>query len=206
MVMSGKKKHPIVKPEGAKAKRPPVQMRIDHLFLAMTSPIRISIMKFLTRARKNGTPLQSFTNIQHAIESIDTFTSTANLGYHLAELKKVQFVDHLDEDGKGPAYMITELGRKLVEIYFSLESVHEEFNILHPNDMEIHVYRDDMLKMLEPCTDFPHVTSIKFSPLVQEKDVDQFLLEHMADLPKPKKKGPHRKPASDELESFDRFF
>jgi DNA-binding HxlR family transcriptional regulator len=160
--------------------------------LGLSSPIRVSIMKFLLRARKNGEAEQSFTNIKHALESTNPYISTSDLDYHLKELKKVKFINHLNAGEKNAVYLLTELGEKLVEVYFTIEGMHDESQILSPNNLDTHVYKNQVLKLVEPCKNEPHVTKIAIEPRRSEKAVDTFLTEHLDDASK--KRPVKRKP------------
>lgn len=164
--------------------KPTIQMRIDYIMLGLSSPIRISIMKFLLRTRKNGAAEQSFTNIKHALESINPYISTSDLDYHLKELKKVKFINHLNAGEKNAVYLLTELGEKLVDVYFAIEGMHDELQILTPNNLDTHVYKNQVLKLVEPCKNEPHVTKIAIEPRHSEKAVDKFLIDHANDAGK----------------------
>ena len=152
--------------------------------LGLNSPIRISIMKFLLRVKKNSAAEQSFTNIKHALESINPYISTSDLDYHLKELKKVKFIDHLNAGTKNAVYLLTELGEKLVDVYFTIEGMHDELQVLTPNNLDTHVYKNQVLKLVEPCKNEPHVTKIVLEPRHVEKAVDKFLTEHLDDAGK----------------------
>jgi DNA-binding HxlR family transcriptional regulator len=172
-----------------KPPKPSFQMRIDFL-MALNNNIRVSILKFLMRSRENGP--QSFTSIKKAIENLSCMISTANLGYHLAELKKIGFIEHLGADTNG-GYIISELGRKIVDIYFKLEDLFDEFDILERNDLEGHLYKDDILKLLDARNDDSHVFAILLEERTSESPVDRFIMDNLELEEKKKtrrKKGP----------------
>ena len=141
-------------------------------------------MKFLLRVKKNGAPEQSFTNILHGLESTNPHISTSDLDYHLKELKKVKFIDHLNAGEKNAVYMLAELGEKLVDVYFTIEGMHDELQILTPNNLDTHVYKNQIMKLVDPCKNEPHVTRITIEPRRSEKAVDKFLTDHLDDVRK----------------------
>ncbi|MFX0098043.1 MAG: hypothetical protein ACFFCS_00570 [Candidatus Hodarchaeota archaeon] len=150
-------------------------MRIDFL-MALNNNARVSVLKFLTRSRENGP--QSFTNIRKAIENLNCIISTANLGYHLAELKKIGFIEHLGSDNNG-GYIISELGRKIVDIYFKLENLFDEFDVLERNDFEGHLYKDEIMGLLDARNDDLHVFPILLEGRTTETATDKFIMDNL---------------------------
>jgi DNA-binding HxlR family transcriptional regulator len=208
MVLVKKRRSTLVKQDPPKTpQKKHLQLKIDQILLPLTSPIRISIMKFLNRAKKNGEALQTFMNIQRALEGINPDLSTANLGYHLGELKKVKFIEQIEGEcggraGSSGGYILTELGRKLVSVYFELEGIHDEMEILHPNDLEQHVYRDYAHKMLIPGNTGPHVTHVNFQPKKEESPIDKFLVNTINAPAKSKMKQEAKKKEFTSLDTF----
>ncbi|MHA1369023.1 MAG: hypothetical protein ACTSRA_04805 [Promethearchaeota archaeon] len=158
------------------------QMRIDHLFFCFIHPIRISILKFLNRNRHNG-PAQ-FMLIKRALESLDHPISTANLNYHLSALRKAGFIFSGNQDNTSSGYMITAIGRKLVEKYFELEKIFDEYFILKRNKLDNHLYRDEILDILNVQADNSYRIDIK----IERKDVDtpiqRYLMKKMTSVKK----------------------
>ncbi|MHA1792069.1 MAG: DUF7347 domain-containing protein [Promethearchaeota archaeon] len=148
------------------------QVRIDHIFLAMTNSIRVAILRFLNRAREHGP--QSFTNIANALKSINRNVSTANLGYHLGEMKKIKLLEHFGSDKNG-GYLISKLGRKLVDVYFELQGINDELEILQPNDYSYYVYKGMIDHILESKFSETHVPEIRALQRIEETPLDNFL-------------------------------
>jgi DNA-binding transcriptional ArsR family regulator len=176
---------------GKTQRKPSFQMRIDFL-MALNNNIRVSILKFLKRSRENGP--QSFTNIKKAIENLNCMISTANLGYHLAELKKIGFVEHLGSDTNG-GYLISELGRKIVDIYFKLEDLFDEFDILERNHLHDHLYKDDILNLLDARNEDSHVFPILLEERTTESPEDKFIIDNL-DLEEKKRTRKKKKPVA----------
>lgn len=167
MLITKKPKGRLVKTKpGNKQGESGYQVRIDYIMVGLRHPIRISILKFLKRAREHGP--QSFTRVARALKGINKKISTANLGYHLAELKKVWFITGGEQAG---GYAITELGRKLLEVYFELEGIHQEFNILQVNNLDEYVYADDVGVLLQVQNHLDHVMEIETCPAKKDSFV-----------------------------------
>lgn len=161
MVVAGKTKRTLVRraePE------PSFQPRVDQYLVGLTSPFRITILKFLARARAFGEPLQPFTSIQKAIETIDHFISTANLAYHLTELKNVNLVDHVEDGVDTPGYRINERGNKILRVYYELEGMDDQVQILHPNVLLGYVYEHHVDRLLHTTVPSAHVIAVTLQP------------------------------------------
>ncbi len=181
MALVRRRRNPVVRRETKNF----TQMRIDYIMIGLSHPIRVSVLKFLNRAMKNGDAMQPFSAIQHAIESINPRILTSDLSYHLAELKKVKFIEQLN-GAERVGYVLTELGRKLVEVYFELEGIHDELAVLQPNVLDTHVYKNRIMELTRPCKEDTHVTRIVIEPRKSETPVDKFLTDHLHDADKPR--------------------
>ncbi|MHA1681110.1 MAG: hypothetical protein ACTSUE_08885 [Promethearchaeota archaeon] len=158
MLVSGKPKKTLV-PEHVKkgkVRNSQYQLRIDYILIGLKNPIRIEVLKFLKRSRDNG--MQPFTSIAKALKGLNKDISTSRLGYHLKEMKKVKFILGGEKSG---GYIITELGRKLLDVYFELEGIHDDIEILQANELVNHVYSDDILGLVSVTNTFPHVIDIR---------------------------------------------
>ena len=161
MVVAGKTKRTLVK---RAEPQPSSQPRVDQFLVGLTSPFRITILKFLARARAFGEPVQPFTSIQKAIEDLDHFISTQNLAYHLGELKNVRLVDHVEGDVGTGGYRINERGSKILGVYFDLEGMDAEMHVLHPNVLSEYVYEQHVDLLLRTTVPTAHVTTVAFQP------------------------------------------
>ncbi len=107
MAVVRRRKRVLVPPDRPKASYQP---QLDHVILIMAHPVRAAALEFLNHARILGDALQSFSGIQHAIDSKKNHLSTSDLDYHLKELKKAQLIEQMANGNKTAGYLLTEKG------------------------------------------------------------------------------------------------
>ncbi len=136
------------------------QMKLTDYFFALSHPLRLTIMRFLDRAKSSGFGIQSFTGIQKALEGSYHVVAAPNLNHHLNELKKVGFVDQVAPgNGTGSGYMLLDLGHQLLVMCKDIEDKVEKKG-LWPNKYEDFVYREFVEMFIVPVKNQPHVTDI----------------------------------------------
>lgn len=146
------------------------QLRIDHLFSSFGHPVRVTILKYLNRARENGP--QAFSSVLRALNSLGHDMASSNLVYHLNGLKEIEFIEHQEDEG----YSITQLGRKLVDKYFEIEEIFDDLEILTPNILAGHLYESEITAITAATSPFEHY-QIEVTILPREKPdpVDAFI-------------------------------
>lgn len=169
------------------------QPQIDHIMLIMAHPLRVATLEFLNRARKMGEALQPFSNIQHALESKNKRLSTSDLDYHLKELKKAAFIEQMSNGERSAGYLLTEKGRKIVELYFEMKDIHIEVPELEPNILEEHVYVHRILSLTKPVKDESHVIDIKLESRSGESNYDKYLVSQSREIVVKKQRDPKAK-------------
>ncbi len=179
MAVVRRRKRVLVPPDRPKASYQP---QLDHVILIMAHPVRAAALEFLNHARILGDALQSFSGIQHAIDSKKNHLSTSDLDYHLKELKKAQLIEQMANGNKTAGYLLTEKGLMLVEKYLEMKHIHVEVPVLEPNVLENHVHERRIMALTYPVDEECHVTRIEVQPRREESVTDRYLVDRAREV------------------------
>jgi DNA-binding PadR family transcriptional regulator len=181
MVVRGKRKRVLVNMD--RQQKASYQPQLDHIMLIMGHALRRAALEFLNHARQMGEALQTFSSIQHALDSKNKRLSTSDLDYHLKELKKATFIEQMTTTGgKTSGYLLTEKGRQLTEKYLEMKNIKVDAPVLEPNVLEDHVHVKHILALTRPIKQEPHVTSITIEPRHDETAADRFLVDRAREV------------------------